>query len=172
MHASGLLQFLIRLIDQAARRQFRLKLDLFAQHWLALMVATPTDRIAIDFQLNREPHMITVATPAFSYRLIVKQIVRDRCTNVARAAPWALHWQHGAYAPNNMNFGKWLLVDIPPEKLFKLEADCRALEENPKAGHIAAMLLRQTYRQQELLQSAVHEIARLELMIMNQKTSS
>ena len=172
MHASGLLQFLIRLIDQAARRQFRLKLDLLAQHWLALMVATPAHRIAIDLQLNREPHMITVATPAFSYRLIVKQIVRDRCTNVARAAPWALHWQHGAYAPNNMNFGKWLLVDIPPEKLFKLEADCRALEENPKAGHIAAMLLRQTYRQQELLQSAVHEIARLELMIMNQKTSS
>jgi hypothetical protein len=71
-----------------------------------------------------------------------------------------------------MNFGKWMAVEIPPEKLFKLEADCRALEESPKAGHVAAMLLRQTYRQQELLQAAVHEIARLELMIMHQNTSS
>jgi hypothetical protein len=116
--------------------------------------------------------MAAVATPALSHRLVIEEIVRDGRTNITRAAFRALHGHDGAYAPNNMDFGKWLLVDIPPEKLFKLEADCRALEENPKAGHIAAMLLRQTYRQQELLQSAVHEIARLELMIMNQKTSS
>lgn len=66
-----------------------------------------------------------------------------------------------------MDFGKWLLVDIPPEKLFKLEADCRALEGSTNAGKLAAQLLRQTYRQQEMLQAAVNEIARLELMLMD-----
>ena len=71
-----------------------------------------------------------------------------------------------------MDFGKWLQVEIPPEKLFKLEADCRALEANGKAGQLAAQLLRQTYRQQEMLQAAVHEIARLELMLMRQNTSA
>jgi hypothetical protein len=71
-----------------------------------------------------------------------------------------------------MNFGKWLAVEIPPEKLFKLEAQCRALEGTPNTGKLAAQLLRQTYRQQEMLQAAVHEIARLELMLMNQNTSA
>jgi len=71
-----------------------------------------------------------------------------------------------------MDFGKWLQVEIPPEKMFKLEADCRALEASPKAGHVAAMLLRQTYRQQEMLQAAVHEIARLELILLHQNTSA
>jgi hypothetical protein len=71
-----------------------------------------------------------------------------------------------------MNFGQWMAVEIPPEKLFKLEADCRALEASANTGHVAALLLRQTYRQQEMLQAAVHEIARLEILLMNQKTSS
>jgi len=71
-----------------------------------------------------------------------------------------------------MNFGNWLQIEIPPEKLFKLEADCRAIENSPKAGQVAAMLLRHTYRQQEMLQAAVHEIARLELELMNQNTSA
>lgn len=71
-----------------------------------------------------------------------------------------------------MDFGKWLQVDIPPEKLFRLEADCRALEDSPKAGALAAALLRQTYRQQEMLQAAVHEIARLELMLLHQNQSA
>ena len=71
-----------------------------------------------------------------------------------------------------MDFGKWMMVDIPPEKLFKLEANCRGLAEHGNVGQLAAQLLRQTFRQQEMLQAAVHEIARLELMIMNQNTSS
>jgi hypothetical protein len=71
-----------------------------------------------------------------------------------------------------MDFGKWLQVTIPPEKLFKLEAHCRGLETNGEAGQLAAQLLRQSYRQQELLQAAVHEIARLELLLMNQNRSS
>lgn len=71
-----------------------------------------------------------------------------------------------------MDFGKWMAVEIPPEKLFKLEADCRALQASTNTGPIAAQLLRQTYRQQEMLQAAVNEIARLELLLMAQNTSS
>ena len=70
-----------------------------------------------------------------------------------------------------MDFGKWLQVDIPPKKLFKLEADCRALEASNNTGKLAAQLLRHTCRQQEMLQAAVHEIARLELMLLHQNTS-
>ena len=65
-----------------------------------------------------------------------------------------------------MNFGQWMAVDIPPEKLFKLEAECRALERSTNTSQIAAQLLRQTCYQQELLQAAVNEIARLELQLM------
>lgn len=71
-----------------------------------------------------------------------------------------------------MDFGKWLAVEIPPEKLFKLEANCRMLEANGKAGQLAAQLLRQTCRQQEMLQAAVHEIARLELLLLHQNQSA
>jgi hypothetical protein len=65
-----------------------------------------------------------------------------------------------------MNFGEWMAVDISPEKLFKLEAECRALERSTNTSQIAAQLLRQCSYQQEVLQAAVHEIARLELELM------
>ncbi len=71
-----------------------------------------------------------------------------------------------------MDFGEWMAVQIPPEKQFKLEAEARALEVSTNTGPIAAQLLRQVYRQQEMLQAAVHEIARLEILLMNQNTSS
>ena len=57
-------------------------------------------------------------------------------------------------------------MEIPPEKAFQLEAQCRALQATGEAGKLAALLLRQTYYQQELLQAAVNEIARLELQLM------
>lgn len=65
-----------------------------------------------------------------------------------------------------MNFGQWMVVSIPPEKLFKLEGQCRELQATGEAGKLAAALLRQTCYQQELLQAAVHEIARLEQQLM------
>jgi len=71
-----------------------------------------------------------------------------------------------------MDFGKWMQVEIPAERLFKLESNCRGLAEHGTIGKLAAQLLRQNYRQQEMLQAAVHEIARLELMIMNQNQSA
>lgn len=63
--------------------------------------------------------------------------------------------------------GEWLLVDIPPERMFRVEEECRALEKDPNAGKAAAILLRQIYRQQEMIKAAVNEIARLELMLMD-----
>jgi hypothetical protein len=71
-----------------------------------------------------------------------------------------------------MDFGKWMQVEIPAERLFKLESNCRGLAEHGTIGKLAAQLLRQNYRQQEMLQAAVHEIARLELMILNQNQSA
>jgi hypothetical protein len=72
----------------------------------------------------------------------------------------------GQFRPRKMDFGQWLAVEIPPEKQFQIEADCRRLEKHPQAGSVAAQLLRQCYHQQELLQAAVNEIARLELELM------
>jgi hypothetical protein len=65
-----------------------------------------------------------------------------------------------------MEFGQWLQAEIPPEKLFQLEAECRALEANPQAGVLAARLLRLVHHQQHQLQAAVNEICRLELQLM------
>jgi len=59
-----------------------------------------------------------------------------------------------------------MAVKIPPEKLFKLEADCRTVQNNSDTSQLASNLLRQCAYQQELLQAAVNEIARLELMLM------
>jgi len=73
----------------------------------------------------------------------------------------------GTVRPGLMNFGEWLSSEIPPEKLFKLEADCRLLENTPQAGKLAGQLLKQVYHQQEMLQRAVNEIARLELALMD-----
>lgn len=65
-----------------------------------------------------------------------------------------------------MNFGEWMAVEIPPEKQFLIEKQCRDLQRHPQAGTIAAKLLKQCYHQQEMLQAAVNEIARLELELM------
>ena len=65
-----------------------------------------------------------------------------------------------------MNFGQWMQITISPERSFELEAKCRQLEKTKDVGKLAALLLRQTYLQQEYLQAAVNEIARLELQLM------
>lgn len=65
-----------------------------------------------------------------------------------------------------MNFGAWMLAEIPAERRFAIEAEARRVGTDPQAGHIADLLLRQTYNQQEMLQAAIHEIARLELRLM------
>jgi hypothetical protein len=65
-----------------------------------------------------------------------------------------------------MNFGDWMAVEIPPEKQFLIERQCRDIQRHPDLGPLAAKLLKQCYHQQEMLQAAVNEIARLELELM------
>ena len=65
-----------------------------------------------------------------------------------------------------MNFGEWMVAQIPPEKPFLIEKQCRDIERHPQVGPLAAKLLKQCYHQQEMLQAAVNEIARLELLLM------
>ena len=89
------------------------------------------------------------------------------------AARWRLQLQFGQFigtmgqfAPDKMDFGQWLAVEIPPEKQFLIEKQCRDIERHPQVGPLAAQLLKQCYHQQEMLQAAVNEIARLELELM------
>ncbi len=59
-----------------------------------------------------------------------------------------------------------MAVEIPPEKQFLIERQCRDIQRHPDLGPLAAKLLKQCYHQQEMLQAAVNEIARLELELM------
>ena len=65
-----------------------------------------------------------------------------------------------------MRFGEWMAVELPPEQQFELEKQARTLLHSKDAGPMAAALLKQTYYQQQLLQQAVNEIARLECELM------
>jgi hypothetical protein len=65
-----------------------------------------------------------------------------------------------------MNFGQWMAVELSPEQQFEIEKQARALLQSKDAGALAAALLKQTCYQQQLLQQAVNEIARLECELM------
>ena len=65
-----------------------------------------------------------------------------------------------------MNFGEWMVVELSTEQQFTIEKQARALLESENAGVMAAALLKQACYQQQLLQQAVHEIARLECELM------
>ena len=65
-----------------------------------------------------------------------------------------------------MNFGEWMVVELTTEQQFTIEKQARALLESKDAGVLAAALLKQACYQQQLLQQAVHEIARLECKLM------
>ncbi len=61
-----------------------------------------------------------------------------------------------------MALGDWMNFDVPMEQKFEIEQECRRIEKHPEAGTLAAILLRQNYMLQNLLNKAVHEVARLE----------
>ena len=65
-----------------------------------------------------------------------------------------------------MQFGEWMLVELSTEERFELEKQARSLLTSPDAGLMAAALLKQCRYQQQLLQQAVNEIARLECELM------
>ena len=66
-----------------------------------------------------------------------------------------------------MNFGEWMAIELSPEQQFEIEKQARTLLSSPDAGVMAAALLKQACYQQQLLQQAVNEIARLECELMN-----
>ena len=72
----------------------------------------------------------------------------------------------GALRPRQMNFGEWMVVQLTPEQQFQIEKQARSLLNSPDAGTMAAALLKQACYQQQLLQQAVNEIARLECELM------
>jgi hypothetical protein len=59
-----------------------------------------------------------------------------------------------------------MAVELSTEQQFEIEKQARALLESKDAGLLAAALLKQTCYQQQLLQQAVNEIARLECELM------
>jgi len=65
-----------------------------------------------------------------------------------------------------MRFGEWMAVTLSAEQQFEVEKQARNLLNAPDAGVFAAALLKQTCYQQQLLQQAVNEIARLECKLM------
>ena len=65
-----------------------------------------------------------------------------------------------------MQFGEWMAVKLSPEQQFEIEKQARVLLASKDAGTVAAALLKQAYYQQQLLQQAVNEIARLECELM------
>jgi len=65
-----------------------------------------------------------------------------------------------------MNFGEWMVVELTTEQQFQIEKQARTLIASEDAGFMAAALLKQACYQQQLLQQAVNEIARLECELM------
>lgn len=65
-----------------------------------------------------------------------------------------------------MQFGEWMSVTLTAEQQFEIERKARALLKSKDAGSMAAALYKQACYQQQLLQQAVNEIARLECELM------
>ena len=65
-----------------------------------------------------------------------------------------------------MQFGEWMAVTLTAEQQFEIEKKARALLKSPDAGTMAVALYKQACYQQQLLQQAVNEIARLECELM------
>jgi hypothetical protein len=82
---------------------------------------------------------------------------RWHCIGIMQDVP---HWS------STMRFGEWMLVELSPEQQFEIEKQARTLLHSEDAGVMAAALLKQACYQQQLLQQAVNEIARLELELM------
>ena len=59
-----------------------------------------------------------------------------------------------------------MAVELSTEKQIEIEKQARKLLESDEAGGFAAALLKQCCYQQQLLQQAVNEIARLECELM------
>jgi hypothetical protein len=141
------------------------------QRWLAVARQSPwyippNHGVIPYVVLDRvEPRLAFYALP-FACNPVWLVAIHHQRSELVATAIWTFHGQNGTVRPEQMNFGEWLCGEIPPEKLFQIEADCRRVESHPDAGKLAGQLLKQVYHQQEMLQRAVNEIARLECELM------
>ena len=120
-------------------------------------------------QLHREPHKPTVTALPLPHRHARLFAIGGNGSNRLARTPLALH-RYRDSVPHHygtMNFGEWMAIELSPEQQFEIEKQARTLLSSPDAGVMAAALLKQACYQQQLLQQAVNEIARLECELMN-----
>lgn len=130
--------------------------------------ARPPDRHQTHRQLDRVPDMAAVHAPPLAGHLVRLLPVRCDRSDFTATAAWALH-RYPEPVPRHygtVNFGQWMAVELSPEQQFEIEKQARTLLTSKDAGPMAAALLKQACYQQQLLQQAVNEIARLECELM------
>ncbi len=112
--------------------------------------------------------MAAVHTTALPCRETSLLAIGRHCPDRAAGASGTLHryYVHVPHWSSTMQFGEWMLVELSTEERFELEKQARSLLSSPDAGPMAAALLKQCRYQQQLLQQAVNEIARLECELM------
>ena len=113
--------------------------------------------------------MAAVTALTLAHRYLRIAVVGGNSSDRAARTPLALH-RYCDCVPHHygtVNFGEWMAVQLSPEQQFEIEKQARTLLSSPDAGVMAAALLKQACYQQQLLQQAVNEIARLECELMN-----
>jgi hypothetical protein len=113
--------------------------------------------------------MAAVTALTLAHRHLRVAVVGGYRPDRATGTPLALHCYRDCVPHHygTMNFGEWMAIELTPEQQFEIEKQARTLLSSPDAGVMAAALLKQACYQQQLLQQAVNEIARLECELMN-----
>jgi len=94
--------------------------------------------------------------------MVLRPVVGIERAQLAAVAFGAFHRDKIGKRSTVMALGDWMDFDVPIEQKFEIEQECRRIETHPEAGTLAAILLRQNYTLQHLLNKAVQEVARLE----------
>ena len=131
--------------------------------------ACPADHRHAHRQLDRVPRVPALQAPPLTGHPAGLLAVGGDRPDLAAGAPRTLH-RYNSKVPRHygtMRFGEWMAVKLTTEQQFTIEKQARALVESKDAGVLAAALLKQACYQQQLLQQAVNEIARLECELMN-----
>lgn len=106
--------------------------------------------------------MAAVSALPAAHCMILWSVVGSNSSHVAALALRAFHLNRMVKRFAVMALGDWMNFEMSMEQKFEIEQECRRVEQHPEAGTLAAILLRQNYMLQDLLNKAVHEIARLE----------
>jgi len=106
--------------------------------------------------------VVAVCTSTAPHCIVIWPVVGIKRTQLAAVAFRAFHRDKIGKRSTVMALGDWMDFDVPMEQKFEIEQECRRIETHPEAGTLAAILLRQNYLMQHLLNKAVHEVARLE----------